>query len=546
MVRTAAVSRAFGSNLVTGGKTVTAISLAPVAAKTLELEDRIADAPRGIVHHHVLSLPQPFLDQDRYRLARFSLSQCTLIIIIFLIVFIYSIEMRGIQDVDLFWQLKYGQIMLKTSGLCKTDSFSYTHFGESVPCVCLLSQLIYALLFRMGSWRALLIVHSVMFALAFGIAGQVARKAGARPFSVSAGMALGFLTGVTNSDLRPQCFGLCCFAILMMLLSSELRWRVRLPLVLLTVLVWQNAHPSVVLGTIAAAGIVTADWMNWLRHRRQRKPWELTLLLIPITLSQFATPMGIGIVGMNRDNLTVARSWLRESEWLPPWDPAVDLAVVAYFWIAVGTTIVLFALARKRVSLRQLFTLGSMTLVALYATRFVLFWGVAMVPIWADWIDAIMPKDSFRWGHDPAPRRSSIAVLIGGVILIFLVPANLRSSIFDDRLPLDGIRQLKVALPRGRIYNFRQFGGPLIFEGSPEWRVAIDGRLFVYTNSADWREYGDAATGRVSLDDLVRRHRPDAFFLHPVLQKPLVDALRRTRNWKSVYENPNAIAFIRS
>jgi hypothetical protein len=462
------------------------------------------------------------------------------------IMFSFLVEMRGIQDVDLFWQLRYGQILLNTSSLYKKDLFSYTHFGERVPCIYWLAQLVYAVLFRVGSWRALLIVHSMVFAVAFGIAGQIARKGGAGPFGVSAAMALGFLTGLTNSELRPTSFGLCSFATLLLLVSGELRWRVRLPLVLLTALVWQNSHPSVLVGAIAVAGLVTADWINCLRCRGHRKPRGLTLLVIFIALSQFATPMGIGIIETSRDNLRVARSWLRESEWLPPWDPAVDPSAIAIFWIALGLTIVLLVLVRKRVSLRQWLTLVSMTLLALYATRFVLFWGLAMIPVWADWIETIKDKSSFQWGGDPVSPRALIAVLVGGMFLVLLVPASLQSSIFDDRLPLDGIRLLKDAVPEGRIYNFRQWGGPLIFEGSPDWKVAIDGRLFVYTNWDEWQEYRHAATGRIPLVDLVRRHRPDAFFLHPVLQKPLVEALRGARNWKSIYENANGIAFIRS
>jgi hypothetical protein len=458
----------------------------------------------------------------------------------------FLVEMRGVQDVDLFWQLRYGQIMLETSSLYKTDSFSYTHFGQRVPCIYWLSQLIYAVLFRLGSWRAVLIVHSLIFALAFGIAGQIARNGGAGLFGLSAAMALGFLTGLTNAEVRPTSFGLCCFATLLMLVSAELRWWVRLPLVLLTAVIWQNLHPSVLLGAIAVAGLVTADWVVCLRFGGRPKPWGLTLLVPFIALCQFATPMGIGIMVTSRDNLKVARSWVGESEWLPPWDPAVDLSAIAIFWIALGITIVLLMLLRERVSLRQWLTLAIMTALALYATRFALFWGLTMVPIWADWIDSIKAKGSFEWGDDPLPRWALKSVLAGVAVLVLLVPATLQSSVFDDRLPLEGIRHLKVALPEGRIYNFRQWGGPLILEGGAEWKVAIDGRLFMYTNWKEWQEYRDAASGQVSLDELLRRHRPDAFFLHPVFQKPLVQALRGARKWKSIYEDANSVAFIRS
>jgi hypothetical protein len=479
-------------------------------------------------------------------LAQRRLSKLALVNLSLTILFAFLVEMRGIGDVDLFWQLKCGQIMLETGKVCNIDTFSYTHFGEKVPCIYWLSQLIWAVLYRVGSWRALLIVHCLIFAGAFGIAGHVARRGRAGPFSVSAAMALGFSTGLTNSDLRPHGFALCCFAILLMLVSGELRWRVKLPLAVLVLLFWQNTHPSVVVGGLAVAGLAAADWIDCLRARAREKPWGLTLLLLLIALCQFATPMGIGVLRTSRDNLRVARTWLKESEWLPPWDPGVDQTATMFFWVAMGITAVLLVIVRKRVSLRQWFTVCGMTVLALSASRFVLFWGLAMIPVWADWIEMVKSKESFQWGNDPTPRWAFIAVLLGGVILVLVVPSRLQSSIIDDRIPLEGIRVLKASLPEGRIYNFRQWGGPLILGGSPQWKVNIDGRLYMYTNPRDWQEYRGAAVGSVPLEHLVREHRVDAFFLHPSLQKPLVDSIRRTRSWSRIHETKNVIVFVKA
>ncbi len=474
------------------------------------------------------------------------MSKSSLVLVAILVEFSILIQLRQIHDVDLFWQLKCGQLILDSGRLGAVDTFSYTHLGEQVPSIYWLSQLIYAALFRSGSWRALLVLHSVLFAGAFGVVGLVARKQGAGPFSVCLAMALGFLTGFSNGDLRPQSFGLFCFSILLLLVSSELSWPRKLLLAGLVLVFWQNCHPSVPVGVVALGGLATACWIDWLRAADQRKPWGISLLLVMAVFSQFATPDGARILETNRANLRVAREWLQESEWQPPWSGQLELPLVLPFWIALIITLALLLALCKRVRLRDWLTIAALTPLALYATRFALFWGFAMVPIWANWVEMMKPRTMFAWGDASCSKWTSGAVLLAGACLAFLLPPALQGSMFDSRIPLEGVRRLKSALPgAGRIYNYRQWSGPLILEGNPEWKVAIDGRLYVYKRLDEWNSYYGASSGQVPLEELVRLNRPDAFFLHPGSQRPLVEALRRSHEWSLVYQDDNCIVFLK-
>jgi hypothetical protein len=104
---------------------------------------------------------------------------------------------------------------------------------------------------------------------------------------------------------------------------------------------------------------------------------------------------------------------------------------------------------------------------------------------------------------------------------------------------------LRAWLPAGRVYNYREWGGPLILEGTPDWQIAIDGRLYLFPDEEEWREYNDAALGRVPLDELVRRHQPDAFFLRPTFHAGLVERLRAAPDWRAVYQDDVSVIFIR-
>jgi hypothetical protein len=71
----------------------------------------------------------------------------------------------------------------------------------------------------------------------------------------------------------------------------------------------------------------------------------------------------------------------------------------------------------------------------------------------------------------------------------------------------------------------------------------MDDRLYLYSD-ADWEEYFAAADGRVSVDDLVAEHHPDAFVLHPYHQAGLVRRLREHPRWQELHADENGCVFV--
>ena len=90
------------------------------------------------------------------------------------------VGLRPISDVDLFWQIRLGQL-IREGGLVGGDPFTFTHAGKSFPRVCWLAQVIYATLFDLGhSLRLLQIVDNVLFVGALLVAGLSVRPASGR------------------------------------------------------------------------------------------------------------------------------------------------------------------------------------------------------------------------------------------------------------------------------------------------------------------------------------------------------------------------------
>ena len=458
------------------------------------------------------------------------------------------LQFEPLNDVDIYWQVRLGQLMLDQGHLVTADSFTFTHAGAAVPCVGWLAQIIFAGLYDLGSWRAVQIAHVVLFAGAFWVAGRSAvdgaprQRCGIGLFSLLFALFFGFIAGGSNSMVRPQSFGIFCFAVLLYVVRSEWRLRSKVLLLVPLLLVWQNTHPSVLIGGGAVAALAGAHWLSRFRGSRSAAPWGLTGIVVLIAVAQFATPMGWHILETSATNVRVARDLLGVSEWLPPWDASVRGAMVG-FGLAALVTIGLLIRLRFRVRLEDAALCAALTLLSLSAARFVLFWAVAMVPVWSRWIEQSKPDGVFAWRGDLPVGRIRSALFAGfGVPLALVLPTLLQGGVADEFALGAGMTRLREVVPQGRIYNYREWGGPLILAGHPDWQVAIDGRLYLFGED-DWHAYHEAALGRISPDDLARRYDVDAFFLHPSYHHRLIAQLREAGTWREVHADNYCVIF---
>jgi hypothetical protein len=267
-------------------------------------------------------------------------------------------------------------------------------------------------------------------------------------------------------------------------------------------------------------------------------------------VSQFATPVGAGILDVARVNLRISRDILRVGEWLPPWDPTVLGAVAIYWVVFLGSVIAMFR-RWERLSVRDRTMFIVMTILSLSAARFIVFWAVALVPLWAEMVEQLVPGRMFVWarrrGDVPVRAlRSLWGLAAGAVIVLGLHPARFGPAL-PPGIPLAGVRGLRVLLPGpARIYNARVWAGPLLLDGAPGWQVAVDGRLYFFHDLGEWRAIEDASAGRTSLDELERRHHPDAFFLYPAADCTLIESLSSCPRWRACFSGPTCVAFVRA
>jgi hypothetical protein len=461
--------------------------------------------------------------------------------------FIYLLS--PVLDVDAFWQIRLGQLMQERRALITEDPFTYTHAGQSVPTIGWLAQLLLAGAYGAGKWPLVHFLNALLLAAAFAIAGWSAvRGAGgapAAPVAAAGAVTLGFLVSLSNCDVRPQTIGLVCFALFLRVCGASLPWPGRMALLALILAIWQNSHPSVSMAIVASAALAAGAAIERRRGRPARAPGPYVVGLLLAIASQLATPMGPAIFAVSARNVEVSRSWLRVSEWLPPWSEQVR-APMQMFWVALALSLGLMVrlAARRRLKLEHAVLFVAMTAMALVAARFALFWGLAMVSVWACWLEEVTSHRLLRWRGDAslATRAWAPAGALS-LAMVLVLPPLLRGPVLHAELPVAGVAALKRALPTGRIYNVREWSGPLILAGSPPWQLAIDGRLYIFERS-EWLEYESVVRGEIPLQLLLARHAPDAFFLSPQYQPELVRQLKAAPAWREVYADTSCIAFV--
>jgi hypothetical protein len=445
---------------------------------------------------------------------------------------------RPVRDVDMFWQVRTGELMLETGRLVTADPFTSTHAGEPTPTIYWLSQLLYAGLLKVGSWELLHRLDALLFATALWLVAVAGRTPAGSPAAAAAAFGLAFLIAMPHHGLRPQTFGMLGFAAVVALDRSRLGPWQKAAATLAVCTVWQNLHPSASTGALYLGTVAAAGFGRWAASRGGPAPWRAALPAAAAGLAVFLTPDGVGILRLSAENAAVARG-IGVEEWLPAWDPATWPAARTV-WLGVAVTAGLALAVRGRGTWEEFAVAAVMTAAAVGVYRMSLFWAVAMVPVWSRWVEVAYPRLAPEGASSPRVRP---VLVLPAAVAAALVAVVVRPPVFDPTLPFAGLDRVRALRVGGVVYNYREWGGPLIW-ADPDAKVTIDGRLYLFP-PADWGAYVRTALGEVPLAEVEARYRPDAFFLRPSYHERLIALIRASGRWEEAYADPNCVLFVK-
>lgn len=454
--------------------------------------------------------------------------------------------MQNINDPDIWWHLKTGQLIWASRAVPTTDPFSFTCFGEPWVAHEWLAQVIFYGIFALWGFIGLVVMKAVLASAMVGGMYLSIRRYTERQFILLPLTLVSALAVWRLWNHRPQMFSYLLLMGLLLLLEKPRSRRVWLVVPMFCI--WANLHGVWAFGYVVMAVVLLDAAVASLRAGKPRDALQpvgvlalslLAVMVSPQPLQRLLYPLSY-FDGSIPANLVI--------EFRPPSLRNPMMAPYDLMLVALPASIVL---GRKRMRWSQWVIASAMVFFSLKSMRHVPLFVIIAAPIIAMQIDAFLERKQWRLGARIAWLRELWpANLVLLLPLIFLLMTRVprenseEANVRADYYPVHACSFLleEPQYGGGRVVNPYDWGGFLIFRLDPKYKVSIDGRADVHrehmaahvrhldNRSPQWREH---------LDSL----QPDVIVWKA--RAPLTEELMSDSDWMPVYEDQTAVVFVR-
>ncbi len=448
----------------------------------------------------------------------------------------------GTTDLDLWWHLRTGQLIVSGHQIVSSDPFSWTTSGRTWFLHEWLSEaIIYWVQSNLGFGVAVAIsAMSVVATLA--IAYRLALRVCSRESMVAGVLLLSAAMLLQFATVRPQVFTWLFFAIFVRQLYLNYQGeRVSLwPLPLLMV-VWSNMHLAYLFGLMTVWIWVVSIFLR--DPRAGFGPVRAPLILAVLcSLAPAISPIGPRALLVPVDYLgqhSVAFSNI--VEWRSPDFHSIWFVPL----LASLATLLTTGLPTGRKHLFGLLLSLAVLVLTLISRRNIPLFAVVFLPIASQAIAERWPSQR-RHLRVGMPILNWALVAMTAAILIAMLPLLRNAQVHSEPnvsedLPSAGVAYIREHQLGSRMLNSYEWGGYLIAELYPQTRVSIDGRSELYGNEllSQYLTLVDLEPGwRTQL----LRMNPD-FILLPK-ETALAEELRYEPGWKLAFEGPVEVIFV--
>ncbi len=447
-----------------------------------------------------------------------------------------------IADLDFWWHLKTGQLIVASHSIPRTDVYSLTAFGREYVDHEWLFQVIQYVTYAASGPAGIALVKCLVFAATLIIVAMYAVRRGVEPV-VAGGLAfLSIAGGISRFIERPELFS-TLFAVLTYIFADtylrtrDWRWLVPLPLICA---VWANVHAAVIVGLVIQLLFVrsVAQGMAFLTSIAASllNPFGVRVLTVPFELTRI---INSGVL----DN----------QEWRHP-----TMHKVPFFFLALLLTAILIGSGLRTPDpgglSRKLARLGVFAFLAFVSLRY-----IRNVGLFSTFMPLLIADEAVRLSRVSRNLVAAAGAIALGIALTLYFPFQRgfgEASYFPDGL----VRFVKSHDLRGHMLNSYGFGGYLIWYLYPERRVFMDGRNEVYLpilqrlhaapgDSRAWnallRDYAIEYAILEYVDDLERVTTIDAAGQARVAYAPFTTTRFPRTRWALVDWDDDGMIFVR-
>lgn len=459
-------------------------------------------------------------------------------------------------DGDVGRHITIGAYILDERTIPTEDIFSHTMHGTSLTPHEWLAQVVFALFHQLGGWDGVIWFSALLIAGTFWVVYRQAQRFSHQVILPLLITALSAAASSLHWLTRPHLFTFLFTALWIWQLETLRRGEHdRWWLFPVLMLIWANTHGAFIMGfalwaMYASGQVLEGQLTVWKEYR----PWMY--VLVSSCAVSLINPKGMGLwetsLGFLGNQYLVGHT----AEYLPPDFHSISTwPFLGLILLSIGG----LALDRRRLPFAHLFMLGGTLTMGLISTRNIPLFSIAVAPVlsavagraienvpalgewWGKLEDRIKGVEKFL-----AQGVWSILFVIGfGAALLTGVNLDLgnRGNRFlPEVFPVQAAAWIEEHQPQGRMYNYFPWGGYLLYELWPEYKVFIDGQTDFYGERLT-REYECVITGCSRWEEIMQRYQV-AWVVLPE-DAPLVTLLQGQGDWRLVYSDQTAVILTR-
>jgi hypothetical protein len=400
-----------------------------------------------------------------------------------LLLFVAGRCLVPMDETDLFFNLRLGEIVLQDHTVPRTNLLSFTVPDARDVNLAWLFQIVLVLVHRAGGIPGTLLLKTAFVLATIAVLFRVALRRGATPVAAALALALAAWAAEPRFVERPHLVTFLGLALTLLALERAESGRPRALYALIPCgLVWANANSCFFWAPVMLALYALGARLDG-RRDDARRAGLVAAALVPLI---FATPSGVHALGYIANHWRMP--WLRPlEEYVPARWPDNAPAV----FIAIG---VVLAAALPGRRWRHLLPVALIGLIGARRNRFLAEFALLSGPIVAGALAdvavrlaALLPTGRAAAARAAAPV-AAIALLLGAALMPRVSAARHGARFIDlgiepGLVPTAAIRFATDNGLRERMYNDMEVGSYLTWEGWPRHRVFQDPRINGYPSA---------------------------------------------------------------
>jgi len=471
------------------------------------------------------------------------------IVVILLLALLFISQLNTILDIDLWWNLKTGEHIVKNLEIPRTDLFSYTLKEAYWIDHEWLSQIFFYAIFSKFGWLGLNIFKAFticlcFFILLFLIHSKYKKNFFAILFSLLAVLAFGY-----RSFLRPELFSYLFLCIFFYILEKEKR----IYLLPFLQIIWVNLHGYFILGPALSVLYCIGEFVSGNKDRSKK----LAILSFWIMLACFVNPYfykgALYPLRILTDVFTEQKLYMQHiHELMMP--IRSSFGRYGFLWIFTIATSATFIINLKKAKPKHIILFVASFFAAYSAVRNIPIFIFVGLPI-----ASINLNESGLAKKMPEKKLYFLAAAVTGFLIYFFLSNKYYvftnqyamrkteskfSGLFMPEGACDFLEKNNIS---GRMFNTLDFGPYIGYRFYPERRIFIDTRTDLYKDEF-YSIYRRARDYPEDWQDIQRKYRFEIVLLRHLFRdtERLMRYLHMSKDWKLVYYDANSCIFLKN